>query len=55
MAWLSGNKTYIIGTLMIVLGVLGFAGVSIPGYEVEPGVLINGGLLALGFRSAMNK
>ena len=55
MTFLNGNKTYIIGGLMIVLGVLSYLGIVIPGYDVEPGTLINGGLLALGFRSAMSK
>ena len=56
MQWLDGKKVYIIGCVMILLGIGKFFGIDIPGYEnVDAGGLINGGLLALGFRSAMNK
>lgn len=56
MDWLNGKKTYIIAVVMIALGALKFFGFEVPGYEsVDAGVLINAGLVALGFRSAIAK
>lgn len=56
MNWINGNKTYIMAAITLVVGVLKYAGVEVPGFEgVSPGNLVDGGLLAGAFRSAMNK
>jgi hypothetical protein len=52
---LNGYKTYIAAGIALIVGILGYLGISVPGYEVEPGLLINAALGLLGVRSAMSK
>lgn len=56
MNWLDGNKTYIVAALTLIVGIAKMAGVDVPGFQdVASGNLIDGGLLAAAFRSAMKK
>ena len=50
----NGYKTYIVGALSILVGVLKILGIEVQGFEdMSGGSLIEAGLLALTFRSAM--
>ena len=50
----NGYKTYIIGALSILVGVLKILGIEVQGFEdMSGGAMIEAGLLALTFRSAM--
>lgn len=53
MDFLSGYKTYVVGAVLVLVGVLGIFGVAVPGFEGDAGLMIANGLGMIFLRSGV--